>query len=118
MENCIFCQIAQHKVPAQIVYEDESAIVIKDLHPLAPVHLLIIPKQHYDSLNEIPENEPETIGKLLFLARKVAFEQNIGESGYRVVVNTGRDGGQTVLHLHVHLLGGGRAGADLMTKGL
>ena len=118
MDNCIFCQIAQHKIPSEPVYEDESAIVIRDLHPLAPIHLLVIPKQHYASLNEIPESEPETLGKLLFLARKVAFDQGIGESGYRTVINTGADGGQSVFHLHIHILGGGRVGVDLMTKGL
>lgn len=118
MENCIFCQIAQHKIPSEPVYEDENAIVIRDLHPLAPIHLLVIPKQHFASLNEIPESEPETLGKLLFLARKVAFDKGIGESGYRTVINTGADGGQSVFHLHIHILGGGRVGVDLMTKGL
>ena len=85
---------------------------------MTPVHLLVIPKQHYASLNEIPESEPEFLGNLLLLARKIAFEQNIGESGYRVVINTGKEGGQTVMHLHIHLLGGGHMGVDLMTRGL
>jgi histidine triad (HIT) family protein len=118
MENCIFCQIAQHSLSTEIVFEDESAVVIRDRNPLAPVHLLVIPKEHYASLNEIPGQEPEFLGNLLFLARKMAFEQGIGATGYRVVINTGRDGGQSVYHLHIHVLGGSRVGIDLMTKGL
>ncbi len=118
MQNCIFCQIAQHTLPAQIVFEDDKTIVIRDHNPLAPVHLLVIPKKHYASLNEIPHDEPEFLGNLLFLARKMAFDHGIGESGYRVVINTGHEGGQSVYHLHIHVLGGARVGIDLMTKGL
>jgi len=118
MDNCIFCQIANHTLPAQILYEDEFVVVIHDIHPLAPHHLLVIPKEHFDSINQIPEDQEALLGKLLLIARKVAFSQNIGESGYRLVINTGREGGQTVMHLHIHILGGGQVGVNLMTKGL
>lgn len=118
MENCVFCQIAAHLTPANILYEDDLLVVIEDLHPLAPLHLLVIPKQHFDSINQLKVGQEELLGKLLFAARKIAFKKGIGESGYRLVINTGRQGGQTVSHLHIHLLGGSPLGVDLLTRGL
>lgn len=117
-ENCPFCLIANHKIPAKILYEDDLAVVIPDLHPLAPIHLLVLPKQHIASLNEFSETQKALLGDLLFIARKAAFEQGIGESGYRLVINTNAGGGQTIFHLHIHILAGAVLGAELMTRGL
>jgi Diadenosine tetraphosphate (Ap4A) hydrolase and other HIT family hydrolases len=118
MENCPFCKIIAHELPATILYEDELAIAIQDLHPLTPVHVLVIPKQHIASLNEITPEQNALLGELLLTARKIAFAQGIGETGYRVVINTGAGGGQSVFHLHIHVLGGASMGADLLTRGL
>ena len=117
METCPFCQIISHSLPADIVYEDEQTIAIQDLHPISPVHILIIPKTHIASLNEMTELQDALLGQLLLTARKIAREQGIGE-GYRLVINTGLKGGQTVFHLHIHLIGGAPLGADLLTRGL
>lgn len=118
MENCIFCQIIEHKLPAAILYEDERMIVIQDAHPLAQLHFLVIPRKHIDSMNQVSEADEELLSKLLVKAREFAFQQGIGESGYRLAINTGAGGGQTVFHLHVHLLGGKPVEPHLLTRGL
>jgi histidine triad (HIT) family protein len=118
MENCPFCKIIAHELPADILYENEQAIAIQDLHPLTPVHILIIPKTHIASLNDITPEQSKLLGDLLLTARKLAFAQGIGEAGYRVVINTGAGGGQSVLHLHIHVLGGAKIEAELLTRGL
>lgn len=106
ISDCIFCQIVQGKIPCEIAYEDDEVIAFKDIHPLAPVHILVIPKLHLRSLNDVtPEHEP-LIGHLLGVIRRLASEFGVADSGYRVVTNTGTDGGQVVGHLHFHLLGG------------
>lgn len=105
MTACIFCQIAAHSLPADVIYQDEQITAFRDIHPKAPVHILIIPNHHIPSVNEIqPEDEP-IIGRMFTLARQLAEQEGIKESGYRLVVNTGPHGGQTVFHLHIHLLG-------------
>ena len=103
--NCIFCTIARHEIPANIVYEDDETIAFRDLNPQAPVHILIIPVRHLASLNEASA-EPALLGKLLVAAQRIAAEHGLAERGYRVVNNIGADGGQSVGHLHFHLLGG------------
>ncbi len=103
--DCIFCKIARGEIPANKVYEDEEFVAFKDINPQAPIHVLIIPKKHIESLSEAKEEDRELLGKLLWVAKKVAQELNL-RKGYRLVINTGPDGGQEVLHLHVHLLGG------------
>ncbi|MGB7190680.1 MAG: histidine triad nucleotide-binding protein [Acidobacteriaceae bacterium] len=105
--DCIFCKIAAGEIPAKKLYEDEQAIAIADIDPKAPVHVLILPKQHIASLAELGASEPEKtlVGHLLGIASQLAREQGLSK-GYRIVVNIGPDGGQTVDHLHVHLLGG------------
>ncbi len=118
MENCPFCKIIAHELPAAILYEDEQAIAIQDARPLTPVHILVIPKVHIPSLNDITPEQSGLLGQLLLTARKIAFDQGIGENGYRLVINTGSGGGQTVPHLHVHLLGGAPVEANLLTRGL
>lgn len=118
MNNCPFCQIVDRQLPANILYEDDQAIAIADLHPLAKVHILIIPKMHIASMNELLPEQSILLGQLLLTARKIAFEQGIGEDGYRLAINTNANGGQTIFHLHIHLLGGSPLGVDLLTRGL
>ncbi len=104
MSNCVFCKIVAGEIPATVVYEDEDVLAFEDLNPQTPVHTLIIPKQHYDSISDdIP---PELLGKLFSKVREVARIKGVDERGYRIIANTGEDGRQTVNHLHVHLLGG------------
>jgi histidine triad (HIT) family protein len=106
MENCLFCQIATGNRRSDQVYEDEDIVAFHDIHPVAPVHLLIIPKKHISSLLELAEEDQLLAGKILWVAQKVARELGLSEKGFRVVNNTGEQGGQTVYHLHFHLLGG------------
>lgn len=102
--DCIFCQIVDGRIPARKIYEDECCIAFSDIHPQAPVHLLVIPRRHVASLAHTGEDK-EVLGNLLWAATELARRQELS-SGYRVVMNTGPDGGQTVDHLHLHLLGG------------
>ncbi len=106
MEDCIFCKIVDKEVPADIVYQDEEVLAFKDINPAAPVHILIIPKKHIPSVNHMELQDKELIGKLFLVAQKIAKEQGIAESGYRLVFNIGEDAGQTVNHLHLHQIGG------------
>ncbi len=108
MGDCIFCSIIKKEIPARIVFEDAEVVAFEDLNPQAPVHVLLIPKEHFASLNEIPENKKEILTHLLLTARQVAREKDIAENGYRIVLNTARDSGQEVFHIHFHLLGGRR----------
>jgi histidine triad (HIT) family protein len=104
--NCLFCNIVEKKIPATIIYEDEDVIAFEDITPRAPSHLLIIPKQHIASLNDLDEKHIHLAGKLLHTANKLAKILGYSEQGYRVVMNCGKDAGQTVFHMHLHLLGG------------
>lgn len=103
---CIFCQIVEHQQKADIVYEDEQMIAFKDINPKTPVHLLIVPKKHIDSINHLNEEDRELVSQMIFLAKKLAQEHKT-ESGYKLLFNVGRQGGQLVDHLHLHLMGGG-----------
>lgn len=103
--DCIFCKIATGEIPSQKIYEDEEIVAFNDLEPQAPVHVLIIPKEHIPSANQITTKNRDIIGKIFMIAAKIAKEQGL-ENGYRIVNNCGDDGGQTVQHLHFHLLGG------------
>ena len=105
VEDCLFCKIINREIPSEITYEDDEVIAFKDIQPLAPVHLLVIPKNHLCSLNDTAEYET-LIGHMFGVIRRLAEELGVAESGYRVVTNTGADGGQVVGHLHFHLLGG------------
>jgi len=107
-DNCIFCQIAAGQKPGSIVYQDEQITVFRDLHPAAPVHLLIIPNRHIASLNESVEEDQALLGSMLLVARRMAEQEGLQLTGYRVMINTGADAGQTVSHLHMHLMGGQR----------
>lgn len=106
MQDCIFCKIVQGEIPCKKVYEDEKSLAFLDINPQAPVHILVIPKMHVASLNELSQEQMELCAYLLGIVKKLAREFKIDESGYRTVINTGDDGGQTVHHLHIHLLGG------------
>ena len=108
MTECIFCKIINRQLPATLVYEDEEAVAFADIHPKAPVHLLIVPKQHITSLADVSESDGGLLGRLLLIIHRLAAEQGIAASGYKTVINTGADGGQVVDHLHIHLLGGAR----------
>lgn len=110
MKDCIFCKIINKEVPASLVYEDEEIVAFNDINPKAPIHILIIPKQHFDSISDIPLEKKQILSELLFRARQLAKEKGIAHSGYRLVLNTGKDSGQEVSHLHLHLLGGRRMG--------
>lgn len=104
MSDCIFCKISQNEIPSQTLYEDAEVKVFKDIYPQAPVHLLVVPKTHIHSIAELEKNHSDVLVRLIYTAKKVAEEQ--GLKGYKLVFNVGREGGQTVDHLHLHLLGG------------
>jgi histidine triad (HIT) family protein len=108
MDDCIFCKIIKGEAPATILYQDEQIIAFRDIHPVAPTHLLIVPVKHIVSVNDVlPEDEP-VMGRLFTVAKQLAAQEGITESGYRLIVNTGAHGGQVVFHLHMHLMGGQR----------
>ena len=106
MENCIFCSIISKIANAEIVYEDDIVMAFWDRRPAAPVHILIIPKKHIESMNAIQKEDGQLIGHLFHVARNLAAQNKIADSGYRLVINTGLDARQSVPHLHIHLLGG------------
>lgn len=106
MADCIFCKIGAGQIPAGVVFQDDEVMAFEDLHPQAPVHVLVIPKRHIDGLNEAGPNDYILLGRLLEVANLVAQRKRVVDTGYRVVSNTGREGGQSVFHLHFHVLGG------------
>ena len=103
--DCIFCKIVAGSIPSSKIYEDEDVVVFNDIHPLAPVHFLIVPKSHIESLATCDATHQSLLGKMLLLAPRLARKQ--GLAGFRTMINTGREGGQEVFHLHVHVFGGG-----------
>ncbi|MCE0722307.1 MULTISPECIES: histidine triad nucleotide-binding protein [Legionella] len=104
--NCLFCKIAQGAIPASVVFEDDEIMAFRDLNPQAPKHLLIIPKQHIATLNDASDENQALLGKMILGAKKIAQTEGISDTGYRLVFNINPDGGQTVFHIHLHLLGG------------
>jgi histidine triad (HIT) family protein len=104
--GCLFCKIAAGDVPADVVHDDERLLAFRDIAPQAPVHVLVIPREHVASLGEAEDGHSDVLGEMLLLARDLAVAEGIAEAGFRTVINTGRDGGQSVGHLHLHLLGG------------
>lgn len=104
MKDCLFCKIVRGEIPAERVAENSDCLAFRDIQPQAPVHVLVIPKQHYGSLNEV--SDAEVVGAMSLLAKEVAASEGLDGNGYRVVINTGGDGGQSVDHLHLHVLGG------------
>ena len=109
--NCLFCKIVEGKIPSKKVYEDDEILVFNDIHPWAPVHFLMVPKQHIASLAQVEESHAAMLGKMMVLAPKLALREGCRpypDGGHRVVVNTGAEGGQEVQHLHIHVMGGPR----------
>ena len=106
--SCIFCKIAAKEIPADIIYENEDVIAFKDLHPIAPVHILIIPKRHIESINDLEESDKELVGKMIIAARDIARQLKIAEEGYKLLFRVGKHGGQEVEHIHLHLIGGAK----------
>jgi len=104
--DCLFCKIVAGAIPASKLHEDDDVIAFRDLHPQAPTHFLVIPRRHLTSLNDVQPDDAQLIGKLFVVAKLLAEKDGIAENGYRTVFNTGSDGGQTVHHLHLHVLGG------------
>ncbi len=107
---CVFCKIVNKEIPAKVVYEDDKVMAFHDINPQAPVHILVIPKEHIPTVNDLEEKHKELIGHIFMVIKKIAKEMGIAESGYRVLVNCNRDGGQEIYHLHFHLLGGAPLG--------
>jgi histidine triad (HIT) family protein len=105
-DDCLFCRIIAGTIPAEKVYEDEVLVAFKDIHPIAPVHILIVPRAHVESVNSVNGGNKELIGDLFAAASRLARELKVAESGYRCVINTNREAGQVVFHLHLHLIGG------------
>ena len=106
MSDCLFCKIGSGQIPAKVVLQDDEVLAFDDINPQAPVHVLVIPKRHVVALNEAGAGDQALLGHLLEAAALVARKKGLADAGYRVVVNQGRDGGQTVFHLHLHVLGG------------
>ena len=105
--NCIFCKIVAGQIPAKFIYQDDELVVFPDIHPAAPVHLLMVPREHFAHLGDAHARHEALLGRMLFLAPRLAREQGASD-GFRIVINNGPDGGQEVYHLHVHVLGGPR----------
>ena len=110
MDNCIFCKIAAGEIPATKVYDDGEVLAFRDINPEAPVHLLVIPRRHIATLNDLTEADAALIGRLYLAAKQVAIELGVAENGYRTVINCNRDAGQIVFHVHMHLLAGRELG--------
>ena len=106
MTDCLFCKIINRDIPGSIVYEDERVLAFRDINPQAPTHILVVPKRHIASLNDLSVEDDQIVGELVRRAAIIAKERGVSASGFRAVFNTNRDAGQTVFHIHLHLLGG------------
>jgi histidine triad (HIT) family protein len=113
MKDCVFCKIARKEIPSDIVYENEDVIAFRDAHPIAPVHVLVIPKKHIASITDITDKDTLLMGKLIAAAKKIAEDLKISEYGYKLLFRVGEHGGQEVKHIHLHLLGGARLSEDI-----
>lgn len=113
MEDCLFCKIIKGDIPSTKVYEDEEILAFRDINPVTPVHVLIIPKKHITSLVDLKPEDEAVVGKIYTAINKIAKQEGILEKGFRVIVNCGEDGGQEVKHLHFHLLGGKKLGIKI-----
>jgi len=113
MDNCLFCKIISKKIPAEIIYEDNEIIAFKDVHPLAPIHILIIPKRHITSVIDLTEGDTELMGKIILTAKKIADRLGISKDGYKLLFRVGNYGGQEIDHIHLHLLGGAKLAENI-----
>lgn len=104
--DCIFCKIAHHEMPTQLLYENDTLVVFRDINPHAPVHILIVPKKHIRSVNDVTPEDGPILAEMIRAAKQVAAAQGVGESGYKLLFNVEKGGGQVIFHLHLHLLGG------------
>lgn len=111
--GCIFCKIVAGEVPSDVLHSDDRVIALRDINPMAPVHVLVIPREHIACLSQVPEAEAALLGHMVAVANRIARSEGVSDSGYRVVVNSGQQGGQLVPHLHLHLLGGRRLSGQL-----
>ena len=114
MEDCIFCKIIKGEIPSDKVYEDEDVLAFKDINPATPIHILVIPKKHIESLLKLQEEDYELVKKIHKVINKIAKDLNIEQEGFRVIVNCGKDAGQEVMHLHYHLLAGKKLGGKIV----
>ena len=114
MEDCLFCKIIKGEIPSNKVYEDEEILAFKDINPVAPIHILVIPKKHIGSLAHMEKEDEIIVGKIYGVINKIAEEQGFKENGYRVIVNCGKDAGQEVMHLHFHVLAGAKFGDKIV----
>jgi len=114
MEDCVFCGIIDKKIPSTIVYEDDKVIAFNDIKPVAPVHVIIVPKKHIASINDLTPEDAPVLGDIHLAAKKIAEKVGVAEKGYRLINNCGADAGQTVFHLHYHLIGGINMGSRLI----
>jgi histidine triad (HIT) family protein len=108
MENCLFCKMASGEIQPDVVYDDEEVLAFRDINPQAPVHVLVIPKRHISTLNDLEPGDTELMGKLFQAAKSIARQEGIADDGYRTLVNCNANGGQEVFHIHLHLVGGRR----------
>lgn len=106
--DCIFCKIVEGEIPSDTIYQDEEITAFRDINPQAPVHIVIIPRKHIAALSDLSESESALVGRMVAVANKLAKKEGIADKGYRVTVNCGKEGGQLVPHLHMHLVGGRR----------
>src|SRR6266852_3342388 len=106
MSECLFCRIVKHEIPASIVYEDERVLAFNDINPQAPTHVLVVPKRHIATLNDLSADDDRLVGELVRRAAAIAHDRGLSAGGFRTVFNTNREAGQTVFHIHLHLLGG------------
>ena len=106
MSECLFCKIAKGEIPTDILYEDEQVMAFRDINPQGPVHVLVIPKEHIPTLNDLDERHSGLVARIILVAKDTAEREGIAESGYRMVLNCNRHGGQEIFHIHLHLIGG------------
>jgi len=108
VKECIFCRIVNKEIPTEFLYEDDLVVAFRDIHPIAPVHVLVIPKKHIESVTGISEEDEKLMGRMILAAKEIAEELKISEKGYKLLFRVGRHGGQEVGHIHLHLIGGAR----------
>lgn len=114
MEDCLFCKIIKGEIPSTKVYEDENVLAFKDINPAAPIHILVVPKQHIENVLEINEENKEIASNIFLAINKIAKQLGIDQNGFRVITNCGKDAGQEVMHLHFHILAGGKMGPKIV----
>lgn len=114
MENCVFCKIINKEIPSDIVYEDDKVIAFKDINPATPIHILVVPKKHIETLLDVKEEDSELIAHIYQVINKIARDNNFADDGFRVITNCGRDSGQEVMHIHFHILAGTKMGDKIV----